>query len=54
MTAGRMDPICPPDLTEALAQYFERQKADVELVWHPGGHELRQTELAAVQSLLAY
>ncbi|MCH6202780.1 alpha/beta hydrolase [Brucella intermedia] len=54
VTAGRMDPICPPDLTEALAQYFERQKADVELVWHPGGHELRQTELAAVQSLLAY
>ncbi len=52
MTAGRMDPICPPDLTEALAHYFERQKADVELVWHPGGHELRQTELAAVQSFL--
>ena len=52
MTAGRMDPICPPDFTEALAHYFESQKADVNLVWHPGGHELRQTELTAVQEFL--
>ncbi|MBJ6135437.1 alpha/beta hydrolase [Ochrobactrum sp. Q0168] len=52
MTAGRMDPICPPDLTDALEHYFESQKADVNLVWHPGGHELRQSELSAVQEFL--
>jgi phospholipase/carboxylesterase len=48
ITAGRRDPICPPELTRALKDYFERQGADVTLDWHDGGHEIRQTEIEAV------
>ncbi len=47
ITAGRRDPICPPSATEALERYFAGQDAEVETVWHEGGHELRQAELEA-------
>jgi phospholipase/carboxylesterase len=53
ITAGRRDPICPPDLTEALTSYFVRQGAEVSMTWHPGGHEIRQEELTALQAFLA-
>ena len=53
ITAGRRDPICPPALTTALAGYFERQGSAVTLSWHEGGHELRQSEIADLQSFLA-
>ncbi|MFN3499872.1 MAG: alpha/beta hydrolase [Pannonibacter indicus] len=51
ITAGRRDPICPAPLTQSLADWFTGQTADVELVWHDGGHELRQGE---VQALAAF
>jgi phospholipase/carboxylesterase len=49
ITAGRRDPICPPSYTTALAEYFRRQGAAVELEWHDGGHELRASEQAAIE-----
>jgi phospholipase/carboxylesterase len=52
VTAGERDPICPAPLTRSLAEYFDAQGADVNLVWHPGGHEIRQEELVAVQRFL--
>jgi len=49
ITAGERDPICPAPLTRRLADYFGRQKADVSLQWHPGGHELREAEIVLAQ-----
>jgi phospholipase/carboxylesterase len=48
ITAGRRDPICPPAMTIALKDYFQRQGAEVALEWHDGGHELRPNEIRAV------
>ncbi len=53
ITAGERDPICPAPLTRALADYFEAQGAKVSLVWHPGGHEIAQSELKAIRDILA-
>jgi phospholipase/carboxylesterase len=53
ITAGQRDPICPPALTERLAKWFEAQGADVTVAWHPGGHEIAQAEVAAIQRFLA-
>ena len=52
ITAGRQDPICPAPLTEALAGFLSAQGAAVEMIWHPGGHEIRQDELTAIQGFL--
>ncbi|PTX54333.1 phospholipase/carboxylesterase [Litoreibacter ponti] len=52
MTAGRNDPICPAPQTERLDAYFRAQGADIRTVWHEGGHELRQTELVALQDFI--
>jgi phospholipase/carboxylesterase len=49
ITAGHRDPICPPSLTMRLADYFTRQGSSVKLEWHDGGHELRPSEVAAVE-----
>lgn len=53
ITAGRHDPICPAPQTENLSEYLRAQGADVSLHWHAGGHEIRQDELAAIQSFLS-
>lgn len=52
ITAGQRDPIAPASATQALADYFEAGGASTELVWHPGGHELRQEELLAARTFL--
>ncbi|MFP5077616.1 alpha/beta hydrolase [Rhizobium sp. YIM 134829] len=52
ITAGRRDPICPPPLSEALATYMTGQGAETELLWHEGGHEIRQPEVDALARLL--
>lgn len=52
VTAGRRDPICPLPLTEALVRYLEEQGTQVDLQLHDGGHEVRQTELAAIETFL--
>jgi len=52
ITAGRRDSICPPALTNALADYFRANGTFLELEWHPGGHELRPSEVEAAQRFL--
>ncbi len=52
ITAGRRDPICPPAASQALLDYFLAQGAAAEIAWHPGGHEVAQTELEAVATFL--
>lgn len=53
MTAGERDPISPADVTKALADYLARQKADVRLEWHSGGHDIRQNEIEAIRTFLS-
>lgn len=52
VTAGQRDPIAPVPSTQALADYLQDRKADVELEWHSGGHDIRPNEIAAVQRFL--
>jgi phospholipase/carboxylesterase len=53
ITAGERDPICPPAMTRALYDYFERQGTATQLVFHPGGHELQESEIGAVRKFVA-
>lgn len=53
ITAGRHDPICPADMTEALGNYLRDQDIDLTFAWHPGGHEIRQDEIDAIQNFIA-
>ena len=53
ITAGRRDPICPPNLTSRLAAYLRDRGADVTLEWHEGGHEVRPGEIEAARRFLA-
>lgn len=53
ITAGERDPICPAQLTRALAGFFQSQGADVSTHWHPGGHEIAQDELSAIERFLS-
>lgn len=52
ITAGRRDPIAPAAASQALADYFTANKAELSLAWHEGGHEIRQDELSAIQRFL--
>ncbi|MGE6782715.1 alpha/beta hydrolase [Ensifer adhaerens] len=52
VTAGERDPICPAPLTQALADYFQGQGAEIETEWHSGGHDIRQDEIAAIARFL--
>ena len=50
ITAGQRDPICPVPVTEALAAYFETEKAKVTTEWHAGGHDIRPNEIDAIRT----
>jgi phospholipase/carboxylesterase len=52
ITAGRRDPICPPNLTARLEANLSATGADVAVDWHEGGHEIRQNEMDAVHGFL--
>lgn len=52
ITAGRRDPICPPAETEALERWFRAQGAEAATFWHPGGHEIERSEIAAIADFL--
>ena len=51
ITAGRRDPICPPNLTARFESYLTAAGADVMMSWHEGGHELRPGEIEAAKAL---
>jgi len=53
ITAGERDPICPPEATRALEDWFVRQGAPVTTRWHPGGHEIDRSEIHAVAEFLS-
>ncbi|WFU08012.1 alpha/beta hydrolase [Rhizobium sp. CB3090] len=53
ITAGERDPISPAPVTKALADYFMRQKAEVTLDWHSGGHDIRPNEIEAIRGFFA-
>ena len=52
ITAGERDPICPAPMTQSFADYLTAQGADVTLHWHPGGHEIAQSEVDAIAAFL--
>lgn len=52
ITAGERDPICPAPLTRNLETYLKDQGAGVTTHWHPGGHEIVDSEIGAIQSFL--
>ena len=52
ITAGRRDPICPPNLTARLESWLRDLGADVSVDWHEGGHEVQQGEIAAARTFL--
>ncbi|MGF7006643.1 alpha/beta hydrolase [Aminobacter sp. BE322] len=53
ITAGRRDPICPPELTGRLDAYLRDAGADARLEWHEGGHEVRPNEIEAAKRFFA-
>ncbi|MGX5840316.1 alpha/beta hydrolase [Mesorhizobium sp. ArgA1] len=53
VTAGKRDPICPPNLTARLEAYLSADGADVTVEWHDGGHEVRPNEIEAARRLFA-
>lgn len=53
VTAGRHDPICPPQLTERLQAWLTAKGAAVTMEWHDGGHEIRRGEIAAARAFTA-
>ncbi|MEO5759931.1 MAG: alpha/beta hydrolase [Mesorhizobium sp.] len=53
LTAGKRDPICPPNLTTRLEAYLRADGADVTVEWHEGGHEVRPNEIEAARRFLA-
>ena len=53
VTAGKRDPICPPNLTARLEAYLRGDGADVTVEWHEGGHEVRPNEIEAARRLFA-
>lgn len=54
ITAGRRDPICPPNLTNRLDAYLRAAGADATVEWHEGGHELRPNEIDAARRFLSF
>lgn len=53
VTAGRRDPICPPNLTARLEAYLRADGADVTVEWHDGGHEVQSSEIEAARRFLS-
>ncbi|TIU07585.1 MAG: alpha/beta hydrolase, partial [Mesorhizobium sp.] len=53
VTAGRRDPICPPNLTSRLEAYLRAGGADVTVEWHDGGHEVKSNEIEAARRFLS-
>lgn len=53
ITAGRRDPICPPEMTSRLEAWLRAKGADVTVEWHDGGHEVRPGEIEAARKFLA-
>ncbi|MEM7718425.1 MAG: alpha/beta hydrolase [Pseudomonadota bacterium] len=53
ITAGRRDPITPWPKSAALIDWFEASGAKVSTEVHEGGHDLRSSEVLALQTFFA-
>jgi phospholipase/carboxylesterase len=53
ISAGRRDPICPPEQAERLSQLLTDRDAALELRWHDGGHELPRAHAEHARGWLA-
>jgi phospholipase/carboxylesterase len=53
VTAGKRDPICPPNLTARLEAYLRAGGADATVEWHDGGHEVQSNEIEAARRFLS-
>lgn len=47
ITAGKNDPICPPEETNEFQLLLEKANADVRVHWESNGHQLTYSELDA-------
>jgi len=45
ITAGKQDPMCPPEESEDLHELLEKAGTNVETYWIDGGHQLVQEEV---------
>lgn len=52
ITAGERDPICPAPMTQTLVDYLTGQGAEVTTRWHPGGHEIAQSEVDTIAQFM--
>lgn len=46
ITAGKQDPMCPPEESEELHDLLQKAGAKVETFWTDGGHQLVHAEMA--------
>jgi phospholipase/carboxylesterase len=53
ISAGRRDPICPPEQAEELAALLSEAGAAVEVRWHDGGHHLATGHVALAREWCA-
>jgi predicted esterase len=53
LSAGRADPICPPEQVERLAGLLTDAGAVVDLRWHGGGHQLTREHAELARDWLA-
>jgi phospholipase/carboxylesterase len=51
--AGTGDIIVPRDEPDALAEIFQRAKAEVTLRWHEAGHQLTDADIEAARKWLS-
>jgi predicted esterase len=52
ISAGRIDPIITPEMSEALASLLRDARASVELRWEPAGHQLTRADVDAARTWL--
>jgi phospholipase/carboxylesterase len=52
VTAGNHDPICPPNLTARLEAWLRADGAELSVLRHEGGHEIRPEEVEAARRFL--
>jgi len=50
ITAGKNDPICPPEQSFGLKQLLESKQMSVDLVWYASGHQITSQEVSDIQS----
>ena len=53
IAAGRADPISPAEQAQRLAELLGQGGAEVDLTWHPGGHQITRDVMEAARDWVA-